>query len=60
MPKILTVEEVSVLLGTHPKTVLCWLRSGRLPGAKAPGGWRVVEQDLLDFLRGATTEQRPL
>jgi hypothetical protein len=34
----------------HPKTVIQWIHSGRLPGVRSPGGqWRVRGGDLIDF-----------
>jgi len=52
MANILTLRYAAEMLGAHPKTVQKWLRLGKLPGTKAPGGWRIVEDDLFRFLAG--------
>lgn len=46
-------EEVAVLLSLSVRTVLSWLRSGRLPGRKLGRVWRVRGCDLLGL--GADT-----
>ncbi len=47
----LTVDHVAVPLDVLPETVRCWLRAGKLPGLKLPGGdWRIHPRDLAAFL----------
>ncbi len=50
---VLTTRELAELLHAHPRTVVVWLKAGRLPGAKAPGGWRVSREQLENFLAGS-------
>jgi len=48
--KLYKPEEVAELLGFKDKTVRNWLRTGKLPGLKVGGSWRVREKDLIAFL----------
>ena len=49
--KYYTIENISTMLGVHPKTVASWIDGGKLKGFKTPGGWRrVVREDLIEFL----------
>jgi excisionase family DNA binding protein len=48
-----TVEQISDLLGLHPKTVQRYIREGKLRAVKFGKGWRVTGHDLSAF-----TEQR--
>lgn len=57
--RVLSSEQVAAMLETNIKTVRCWLRRGRLPGVKAPGGWRILEADLIAFLGGTFSDKRP-
>jgi len=50
MERILTPEEVAKRLQVTERTVLQWLRDGKLPGAKLGRLWRVKESDLHEFL----------
>lgn len=36
----LTTQQVAVLFGVHPTTVMGWADSGRLPHFRTPGGHR--------------------
>lgn len=49
--EILTPEQVADYLQVQPRTVLEWLRTGRLPGAKIGRLWRVRRHALEGFLR---------
>ena len=52
--ELLTPGEAAVELRTTAATVKRWLRDGRLPGVRTPGGeWRVA----IDDLRGLHTQQ---
>jgi len=48
--KLLTIAEAAELLRCHKQTLLLWLRAGRLPGCKLPGGWRLSKEKLLEHL----------
>lgn len=50
---LLTRDEVADILRVAPRTVLLWLRQGKLKGVKLPGrngGWRVRRSDLDEFI----------
>ena len=52
--RYLTVAEVADQLRVSPVTVLRWLRTGQLQGARLPGrraGWRIRPSDLETFMR---------
>ena len=54
MAEYLTVDEVSVRIRVHPRTVKRWLATGKLRG-KLLGdraGWRVPEAELQRFMEG--------
>jgi excisionase family DNA binding protein len=60
--KYYTVEQISELLGMHPKTVQRYIREGRLRAVKIGKGWRVTGHDLSTFTESAgvksgTTEE---
>ena len=44
--EVLTIPETARILKTSPRTIYAWLKSGRLPGRKVVGGWRILERDL--------------
>ena len=47
--KYYTVEQISKMLGIHPKTVQRYIREGRLRAAKIGKSWRVTGHDLSLF-----------
>ena len=47
--KLYTPEEAAEILKIHEETVRRYLREGRLKGRKI-GGWKIREQDLIDFV----------
>ena len=47
----LTVGEVAELLRVKPETVREWLRSGELRGLNLGGRWRVLREDLQEFIK---------
>ncbi len=53
MGRILTIDEASELLSLSPQVVRDYLRRGKLPGGKIGRHWRIVEEDLLQFVRRA-------
>lgn len=50
MDKIYTPDQVAETLSVAKKTVLAWLRAEKLKGVKIGKYWRVMEQDLEEFL----------
>ncbi|HWQ50862.1 MAG TPA: helix-turn-helix domain-containing protein, partial [Terriglobales bacterium] len=54
--KYYTVEQISTLLGIHPKTVQRYIREGKLHATKLGKGWRVGGHDLSVFMESAGGE----
>jgi excisionase family DNA binding protein len=50
MADLLAIEDVAAQLKVQPRTVLEWLRTGKLPGYKLGRLWRVDPEDLKKFL----------
>ena len=48
--RYLTPQEVADKLVIKNRTVLEWLRTGKLKGVKAGKVWRIRESDLEEFL----------
>jgi len=48
--KLLRPEEVAELLGVSRRTIVRWLKEGRLKGVRVGRLWRVREEDLDAFL----------
>ena len=49
--KLLKPREAAERCGVKPRTVVRWIREGRLQGVKMNGrNWRVDEQDLAEFI----------
>lgn len=46
----LDVKEASAISGFHPKAILRLLRTGKVPGHKFNGRWRVGRMALLYYL----------
>ncbi|MBA3260917.1 MAG: helix-turn-helix domain-containing protein [Thermoleophilaceae bacterium] len=47
LTRLLTVREVAGLLDRSPETILRWVRAGKLPAIRLPGGAiRFREEDL--------------
>jgi excisionase family DNA binding protein len=61
--RLFTVKQVADHLDVSERTVLNWLRSGRLKGYRLGGtkaGWRIEEPDLQTFiaqLKGQQSEE---
>jgi len=63
MEKLLTVEEISVILKLEPQSVRMNLRAGAIKAFRLnAGGWRVKEKDLEKFIEDnydiATDDQK--
>lgn len=50
MDNLLTTKEVADRLGVDPKTVLRYLRSGKLKGSRLSGAWRIPESSVRTLL----------
>ena len=55
--RILTADEVAVILRVLPKTVRSLLRAGKLPGVKVGRVWRIREEALTRYLQGEGEDQ---
>ncbi|MDY0059895.1 MAG: helix-turn-helix domain-containing protein [Myxococcota bacterium] len=55
----LTLDDVGRILHLHPRTVRLLIRSGKLPGCRVGGSYRVLRQDLADFLRRSNLATSP-
>lgn len=49
--QFLMVSEVAELLRVTPETVREWLRGGELRGLNLGGRWRVLWEDLQEFVK---------
>lgn len=45
-----TVDQISIMLSIHPKTVQRYIREGKLHAAKVGKGWRISGHDLSTFI----------
>ena len=45
-----TVEEVAESLKFNPRTVMMWLKKGKLKGIKIGNDWRITESAVKDFI----------
>lgn len=51
MDKVYTPQQVAEILSISDRTIMEWLRAGRIKGVKVGKYWRVMEQDLEVFLQ---------
>ena len=51
MEEYLTPEEVAQKLRLHPDTIARLLRTGKLPGYKVAGSWRINPTELEDWMK---------
>lgn len=49
--KFYTPDEVAEILKVTAWTVREWCKAGKLNASKAGRGWRVSEDDLIDFMK---------
>jgi len=52
---LLTIAEVSDLLGFHMVTLRNWARAGRLPGMLIAGQWRFDPAELAEWVEDRRT-----
>jgi excisionase family DNA binding protein len=50
LPTLYTAEEVAIKLKVSRRSVYQWLATGQLRGLRAGEGWRITEDDLLQFM----------
>jgi len=48
--KYYSPEEIAELLNLHPATIRKWIRQGKLKAVKLGRVWRIMEEDLQEFL----------
>lgn len=51
MGQMLTIEQAAEMLHLNPQVVRQYLREGKLPGRKIGRHWRVMEEELTEFVR---------
>jgi len=56
MEKLLTLEETAKVLRVSTRTIMRYLKSGKLKASKV-GRWRIKEGDLEKFLKGNSNEK---
>jgi excisionase family DNA binding protein len=54
---LMTPDEAAKELKVSPETLRRWLRRGEFKAAKTPAGWRISEQDMMQFLAARHTGQ---
>lgn len=60
LPTILTPEEVADLLRMNKAAIYRWLNEGYLPGHKIGNNWRILRDDLQEWMRRrSNTGRRP-
>ena len=48
--ELLTVEEVSGILGVHPITIRRYIKDNKIKASKIGGQWRITSSDLKEFM----------
>ena len=56
--KVLTVKEVQELLGISASSTYRLLKNPDCPTMKIGGSYRIIENDLLDFLKNNNKKER--
>ncbi len=57
MDKLLTLKEAAQILRVSERTIMRYLKSGKLKGSKL-GQWRIKESDLENFLRESSNDRK--
>jgi excisionase family DNA binding protein len=52
LEKLYTIQEVAAALNTTSRTVLSYIKTGRLKAVKVAAVWRIAASNLNAFLRG--------
>ena len=58
MDKVYTPKEAAEILSISDKTMMDWLRAGKIQGVKVGKYWRIMDQDLEAFLQQNRGEPR--
>lgn len=59
MDQLVTVEQAAGALGLHVKTVLRYIREGRLPATRVGKGYRIARRELDAFAGTASGHDKP-
>lgn len=59
MDKVYTPKQAAEVLAISEKTLSDWLRAGKIKGVKVGRYWRIMEQDLEEFLRQNRASDKP-
>lgn len=54
--RLYTVQETAELLGVTTRTILTYLKEGKLTGRKIGGKWKMTEEELRRFMSPAQGE----
>ena len=57
MDKLLTLKETAKILRVSERTIMRYLKSGKLKASKV-GRWRIKENDLEKFLKESSNEKK--
>ena len=50
--RLFTLTEIEPILGVTHRTLLTYIKDGRLKGVKIGGKWKISEQNLKKFING--------
>lgn len=50
--KLYTLTELQEVIGVSHRTLLAYVKKGRIKASKIAGKWRVTEQNLRKFIEG--------
>lgn len=50
--KLFTLTEIEPIIGVTHRTLLSYIKDGRLKGIKVGGKWKVSEENLKKFVNG--------
>ena len=56
--KLYTLTELEGVLGVSHRTLLTYVKQGRLKAVKAGGKWKVTKEQLKAFVEGSPTDKK--
>ncbi|MBR6396908.1 MAG: helix-turn-helix domain-containing protein, partial [Lachnospiraceae bacterium] len=56
--KLYTLTELEGVLGVSHRTLLTYVKQGRLKAVKAGGKWKVTKEQLKAFVEGTPTDKK--
>jgi excisionase family DNA binding protein len=59
LDKVYTPQQAAEILSISDKTLMDWLRAGKIKGVKVGKYWRIMEADLEEFLRQNRAADKP-